>query len=308
MTVVAGGEALVLIQQVVNGLALGGIYALIAIGWTTVFGVVGMINWTHGDIFMIGAFVGFFVIRDLGLGLLGALLAAMLVSGVLAVLVDRLAYRPLKGARLALFITALGASTFLRNLGLVLWQPDSRAYPEIVETKMLNLFRMGGGYISINSLHLLIIIVTFAIMAVLQLFITRTKVGRAMLAASQDLEATELMGVEVHQLVSVTYFISGMLGGAAGVLVGVLYAIDPMMGAMAGLKGWAVAVLGGVGSITGAMVGGLLLGVAENVAGGLNVGGISLSGYKDAIAFLIMILTLLIRPNGLLGQRFEEKV
>lgn len=299
---------MLLIQQIVNGLALGGIYALIAIGWTTVFGVVGMINWTHGDIFMIGAFVGFFVIRDLHLGLIAALLFAMLASGVLAVLVDRLAYRPLKGARLALFITALGASTFLRNLGLVLWQPDSRAYPAVMQTRMLDLFRVGGSRITINSLQLMIILVTLLIMGALQLFITRTKVGKAMLAASQDMEATELMGVEVHQLVSVTYFVSGMLGGAAGVLVGVLYAIDPMMGAMAGLKGWAVAVLGGIGSITGAMVGGLLLGIAENVAGGLTIGGMSLSGYKDAIAFLVMILTLLIIPNGLLGQRFEDKV
>ena len=299
---------MVLIQQIVNGLALGGVYALIAIGWTTVFGVVGMINWTHGDIFMIGAFIGFFVIRDLGWGLIGSLLVAMAVSGVLAVLVDRLAYQPLKGARLALFITALGASTFLRNVGLVLWEPHSRAYPQIIQTRMLTLFNAGDMSITINSLHLVIIIVTVVIMTALQFFITGTKVGKAMLAASQDMEATELMGVEVKQLVSVTYFLSGMLGGAAGVLVGVLYAIDPMMGAMAGLKGWAVAVLGGVGSITGSMVGGLLLGVAENVAGGLTVKGFSLSGYKDAIAFMIMILTLLIKPNGLFGQKFEEKV
>jgi len=300
---------LVILQQVVNGLALGGIYALIAIGWTTVFGVVGLINWTHGDIFMIGAYIGFFAIKDFGCGIFTALGLAMLLSGILAWLVDRLAYRPLRGApRLALFITALGASTFLRNMGLILWEPHSRAYPEVVQTKVINLVRWGQGTITINSLHLLIIIASGLVMIGLQLFITRTRVGKAMLAAAQDMEATELMGVEVGQLIGVTYFVSGLLGGAAGVLVGVLYAIDPLMGAMAGLKGWAVAVLGGVGSITGAMVGGLLLGVAENIAGGLVIHGFSLSGYKDAIAFVIMIMTMLLKPNGLFGQKLEEKV
>ena len=161
----------------------------------------------------------------------------------------------------------------------------------------------GESSLTINSLQLFIFAVTLIIMALLQWFITRTMMGKAMLAASQDFEMVGLMGVEVEKLVMLTFGVSGMLGGAAGVLVGVLYAIDPMMGSMAGLKGWAVAVLGGVGSISGAMVAGLLLGIAENVSSAY----IS-SGYRDAIAFIAMILTLIVKPTGLMGFKFEEKV
>lgn len=295
---------MVLLQQMVNGLAIGGIYALIAIGWTTVFGVVNMINWTHGEVYMMGAFVGYFLARDLHFPFVFCLTGAMLFSGGLAVLIDILFYRPLRRApRLALFITALGASTFLRNLGTVIWGPHSRAYPEVLKTKLIVLGQAGGQGVGINSLHVWILVCTAAIMLALQLFLSRTMTGKAMLAAAQDMEMTELMGAQVNTLISVTFFLSGLLGGAAGVLVGVMYAIDPVMGAMAGLKGWAVAVLGGIGSITGAMVSGVMLGLVESVAAGF----IS-SGYKDAIAFALMIAMFLLRPHGLMGQRFEEKV
>jgi len=294
---------MLLLQQIINGLALGGIYSLIAIGWTVVFGIIGLINWTHGEVFMIGAFAGFFLITNFKINLVAALILAMLISGTVACLIDQAAYRPLRsGPRLALFITALGASTFLRYLAAIVWEPQSRAYPATFEFAVLN-FSLGGQTLTVNSLQLFIFGVTLVIMAFLQWFITRTMMGRAMLAASQDFEMVSLMGVEVERLIKLTFFVSGMLGGAAGVLVGVLYAIDPMMGAMAGLKGWAVAVLGGVGSITGAMIAGLLLGVAENVSSAF----IS-SGYRDAIAFVAMVLTLVIKPTGLLGFKFEEKV
>lgn len=296
---------MVLLQQVINGLAVGGIYSLIAIGWTTVFGIVGMINWTHGDVFMWGAFIGFTLVTS-KVPFIWALTVASLCSAAIAMTVDRLIYRPLRSSgapRLALFISALGASIFLRNLAFMVFGPHSRAYPRVVETRTIDLLTTAAGKVSINSLQLMILVVTFFIMAGLQLFITRTKVGKAMLAASQDLETVGLMGVEADQLILVTFGMSGLLGGAAGVLVGTLYAIDPMMGAMAGLKGWAVAVLGGVGSITGSMVSGLLLGIAEN----LTAGYIS-SGYRDAIAFVVMILTLLFKPSGLMGVKFEEKV
>jgi branched-chain amino acid transport system permease protein len=294
---------LLFLQQIINGLALGGIYSLIAIGWTVVFGIVGLINWTHGEVFMIGAFTGYFLVAKLGMNLLMALALSMLVSAVVACSINRLAYRPLSTSpRLASFITALGASTFLRYLAALLWEPHARAYPPTFRFEMFTL-RVGGVSLSINTLQLFIFAVTLGIMALLQWFITRTMMGKAMLAASQDFEMVGLMGVEAEHLVMITFAVSGLLGGAAGVLVGVLYAIDPMMGAMAGLKGWAVAVLGGIGSITGAMVGGLLLGVAENLASAY----IS-SGYRDVIAFLVMILTLVIRPTGLMGFKFEEKV
>lgn len=294
---------MLLLQQIINGLALGGIYSLIAIGWTVVFGIVGLINWTHGEVFMIGAFVGYLLITNFHMNLFVALIVAMLASGLTAYLLERLAYRPLRnGPKLALFITALGASTFLRNLAALIWEPHSRAYPPTLEFAV-STFTFGDSVLTINSLQVFIFTITLIIMLGLQWFISRTMMGKAMLAASQDMEALSLMGVEANKLITITFWVSGLLGGAAGVLVGVLYAIDPMMGAMAGLKGWAVAVLGGVGSISGAMVAGLLLGVAENISAGY----IS-SGYRDAIAFVIMILTLVIKPTGLMGFKFEEKV
>jgi len=294
---------LLFFQQIINGLALGGIYSLIAIGWTVVFGIVGLINWTHGEVFMIGAFTGYFLVAKLRMNLLLALLLSMVTSGLVACTINRLAYRPLRmSPRLASFITALGASTFLRYLAALLWGPEARAYPPTFRFEVLTL-RLGGATLSVNTLQLFIFAVTLGIMVILQWFITRTLMGKAMLAASQDFEMLGLMGVEAERLVDLTFAVSGLLGGAAGVLVGVLYAIDPIMGAMAGLKGWAVAVLGGIGSISGAMLGGLMLGVAENLASAY----IS-SGYRDVIAFLVMIFTLVVRPTGLMGFKFEEKV
>ncbi len=291
------------LQEIINGLALGGIYSLIAIGWTVVFGIVGLINWTHGEVFMIGAFVGYFLVSIFKMNLLVALGLAMLASCLTACCINRLAYRPLRTSpRIASFITALGASTFLRYLAALLWKPHSRGYPETLNIKVLTL-QIGHSTLTINTLQLFILSVTLVIMIFLQWFITRTMMGKAMLAASQDFEMVGLMGVNVEKLVDLTFAVSGLLGGAAGVLVGVLYAIDPMMGSMAGLKGWAVAVIGGVGSISGAMIAGLALGIAENLASGY----VS-SGYRDVIAFLVMILTLILKPTGLLGFKFEEKV
>jgi branched-chain amino acid transport system permease protein len=294
---------LLLLQEILNGLALGGIYSLIAIGWTVVFGIVGLINWTHGEVFMIGAYVGYFLVSIFKTNLLVALGGAMLASALTACFINRAAYRPLRTSpRLASFITALGASTFLRYLAALIWEPRSRGYPQTMNIEVLVL-RLGHSTLTINTLQLFILTVTLVIMIFLQWFITRTMMGKAMLAASQDFEMIGLMGVNVERLIDLTFAVSGFLGGAAGVLVGVLYAIDPMMGSMAGLKGWAVAVIGGVGSISGAMIAGLSLGIAENIASAY----IS-SGYRDLIAFLVMILVLVIKPTGLLGSKFDEKV
>ncbi len=294
---------MLLLQEILNGLALGGIYSLIAIGWTVVFGIVGLINWTHGEVFMIGAYVGYFLVSIFKTNLLVALGGAMLASALTAFFINRVAYRPLRTSpRLASFITALGASTFLRYLAALIWEPRSRGYPQTLNIEVLVL-RLGHSTLTINTLQLFILTVTLVIMIFLQWFITRTMMGKAMLAASQDFEMIGLMGVNVERLIDLTFAVSGFLGGAAGVLVGVLYAIDPMMGSMAGLKGWAVAVIGGVGSISGAMIAGLSLGIAENIASAY----IS-SGYRDLIAFLVMILVLVIKPTGLLGSKFDEKV
>jgi branched-chain amino acid transport system permease protein len=294
---------MLLVQEILNGLALGGIYSLIAIGWTVVFGIVGLINWTHGEVFMIGAFVGYFLVSIFKLHLLVALVGAMAASALTACCINRAAYRPLRTSpRLASFITALGASIFLRYLAALVWEPRSRGYPPTMNLDVLVL-RLGHSTLTINTVQLFILTVTLVIMIFLQWFLTRSMMGKAMLAASQDFEMIGLMGVNVERLITLTFAVSGLLGGAAGVLVGILYAIDPMMGSMAGLKGWAVAVIGGVGSISGAMIAGLALGIAENLASAY----IS-SGYRDVIAFLVMILVLVIKPTGLRGFKFEEKV
>ena len=296
----------VFLQQIINGLAQGGIYSLIAIGWTTVFGIVGVINWTHGEVYMLGAYVGYFVTTFLHLPLIPALLVSMLSGMVIAVLVDEVGYRPLrKRGVLATtgFITALGLSTILRYSASAAFTVNPRAYPELIEQELLTLFRVGDSAITISSLHLIILIGTIIIMVALELFMKRTLTGKAMLAASQDMQTLGLMGVNAELLIRITFAISGALGAAAGFFIGLLYAIDPIMGALAGLKGWSCAILGGIGSIAGSLVGGILLGIAESLTAGF----IS-TGYKDAIGFAIMIFILLIKPSGLMGYKFEEKV
>ncbi|MDR3119759.1 MAG: branched-chain amino acid ABC transporter permease [Clostridiales bacterium] len=294
-------------QQVVNGLAQGGIYSLIAIGWTTVYGVVGVMNWTHGEVYMLGGFSGFFLFTRLKLPFLPGLLIAMAVGSALAMAIDQFGYKPLRKIgmpRMAGFITALGLSTLLRYSATAGFSPDPQAYPgDLLDYRMITLFRAGGREITVSSLHLFIFLGTLAIMLALELFIRRTLTGKAMLAASQDMSTLELMGADPEKLIKITFAISGALGAAAGVFVGTIYAINTMMGSLAGLKGWSVAILGGVGNMTGSMLGGLLLGIAESLTAGF----IS-TGYKDAIGFIIMILVLLIKPTGLMGYSTEEKV
>ena len=296
---------MVFLQQVINGLAQGGIYALIAIGWTTVFGIVGVMNWTHGEIYMLGAYAGYFL-TTMGLPMVPALLLSMAVGSLIDMAVDHFGYRPLrKAGTLATsgFITALGLSTFLRYTANAVFTVNPRAYPELVEYRLITLFTFKGQAITISSMHLMILIGTVIIMIILELFIRKTLVGKAMLAASQDMQTLGLMGADSEKLIKITFAISGALGAAAGFFIGTIYSINPMMGALAGLKGWSCAILGGIGSITGSLVGGILLGIAENLTAGF----IS-TGYKDAIGFVIMILVLIIRPTGFMGYKFEEKV
>ncbi len=303
---IRGDHMAVFIQQIINGLAQGGIYALIAIGWTTVFGIVGIMNWTHGEVYMIGAYVGYFLTGFAGLNYIPALLISMVSGAVVAMLIDQIGYVPLrkKGALpKSGFITALGISTFLRYSSNAAFTADPKVYPDLLDYKLITLFRLGDTTITISSVHFMILIGTVIIMTVLQLFFTKTITGKAMLAASQDMETLSLMGAEAEVLIKVTFAISGALGAAAGFFMGSLYTVFPTMGALAGLKGWACAILGGIGSITGSLVGGLLIGIAENLTSGFLS-----TGYKDAVSFIIMILVLLIRPTGLMGFKFEEKV
>ena len=294
------------LQQVINGLAQGGIYSLIAIGWTTVFGIVGIINWTHGEVYMLGAFAGWLITTYTHLPLVPALILSMLIGALIAMAVDEIGYRPLrrKGVLATTgFITALGLSQAIRYSASAVFTPNPQAYPVLVDQELITLLRIGDRKITISSIHLIILFSAVVIMSLLELFMKKTLTGKAMLAASQDMKTLRLMGVNAESLIKVTFAISGALGAAAGFFIGMLYYISPVMGALAGLKGWSCAILGGIGSIAGSLVGGLILGIVEN----LTAGYIS-TGYKDAIGFMAIILVLLIKPSGLMGYKFEEKV
>ena len=255
---------------------------------------------------MLGAYTGYFVTTYLGLPLIPALLISMAAGALIAMAVDQFGYKPLrkKGVLAATgFITALGISTILRYTANAVFTVNPKAYPQLVDQKLITICTISGQPLTISSLHLYILIGTIIIMVCLELFIKHTLTGKAMLAASQDMQTLDLMGVNAEKLIKVTFAISGALGAAAGFFIGTIYAINPTMGALAGLKGWSCAILGGIGSITGSLVGGIILGIVENLTAGF----IS-TGYKDAIGFAVMILVLLIKPSGLMGYKFEEKV
>jgi len=287
-------------EQFINGLTLGSTYALIALGYTMVYGIVQLINFAHGEIYMFGAFVGLFLVTA-GINVFVALLGAMVFCMVLGVLVERIAYRPLRGksSRLSALISAIGVSIFLSTAMLLYRGSNTTRYPEVFKATT---FDLGG--IQVSSLQVLILVFSALLMVGLEVMIHRTKLGKAMRACSQDIEAASLMGINVNQVISATFAIGSALAAAGGVMVGIYYnAVWPYMGTMAGMKAFAAAVLGGIGSIPGAMIGGLTLGIMEI----MGVAYLS-SSYKDAIAFAILILVLLIRPQGLLGKKIAKKV
>lgn len=288
------------IQQIVNGISLGSIYALIALGYTMVYGIIKLINFAHGDVFMVGSFIGFYAIVGWGLGFLPALILAMVACAVFGVLIERIAYKPLRNAtRIAALITAIGVS-FLIEYGMIYIrgaQPE--AYPNVLPNKTFDFF---GAQISSQSL--LILAISIILMIILQIVVQRTKIGKAMRAVSYDTEAAQLMGINVNTTISATFAIGSALAGAAGVIFGVYYTkIEPLMGVIPGIKAFIAAVLGGIGIIPGAMVGGLVLGVVESIVTAL---GYSL--WRDAAAFVILILILIFRPSGLFGKNTREKV
>jgi branched-chain amino acid transport system permease protein len=297
----------VFLQQVVNGLGLGSIYALIAVGYTLVYGVLRLINFAHGDIFMVGAFLGLAAGVLLHLPLALALLFSMAGCALLGILIERLAYRPLRRApRLAALITAIGVSLFLENGGQ-LWSPDPRSYNDPQTNQSLFLsqqsYQLGG--VSIDVTTVAIWLATAVLFLMLRLLVKRTKIGRAMRAVQHDQEAAALMGINVNGIILFTFGLGSSLAAVAGVLYATQYGqIDPLMGLMPGLKAFVAAVLGGIGSIDGAILGGLLLGVVETYVGQFQGG----ATYRDGIAFLILILVLLWKPTGLLGAGAVEKV
>ncbi len=287
-------------QQIINGLTLGAVYALIALGYTMVYGIIQLINFAHGDIYMIGAFTGVTAITVLGQNFFGAILIAMLVCMILGVTLERVAYRPLRrSARLAALISALGASIFFQNFMMLLKGPQPVGFPRVVEDAIYHL-----GPIEITKVQLIILTVSAILMAVLTYIVKYVKIGKAMRAASQDYDAAALMGINIDRVISFTFAIGSSLAAAGGVLVGMYFnSVAPLMGLMAGTKAFCAAVLGGIGSIPGAMLGGIFLGVAETI--GVAVG---FSTYKDAIAFTLLIIVLLFKPTGLLGKPIQKKV
>ncbi|OAO78768.1 High-affinity branched-chain amino acid transport system permease protein LivH [Anoxybacillus flavithermus] len=290
-----------LIQQLVNGISLGSIYALIALGYTMVYGIVRLINFAHGDVFMVGAFVGFYAITGLHLGFFPALLLAMVVCALLGVFIERIAYKPLRNAtRIAVLITAIGVSLLIEYGMIYVRGAQPVAYPgTILPDKKIELFG-----VTISSQSILILCTSIVLMILLQLIVHKTKIGKAMRAVSYDAEAARLMGINVDNTISATFAIGSALAGAAGVIFGIYYIkIEPLMGIIPGLKAFVAAVLGGIGIIPGAMVGGLVLGVIESLVSGL---GYSL--WRDGVAFIVLILILIFRPSGLFGKNVKEKV
>ena len=292
------------LQQLINGLSLGSIYALIALGYTMVYGIVKLINFAHGDVMMLGAYAGYFVLRAMGANALGmtcAFLAAMIFCGAFSLVIERFAYRPLRNApRLNSLITAIAVELILQNVMRVLpfVGPNPRQFPT------MPLLNYSLGPVSISNLQLIVIILSAVLMVCLNILVNYTKTGKAMRAVSYDMGASSLMGISVNKTIAITFVIGSVLAGAGGVLYATAYPqIDPMMGYMPGLKAFVAAVLGGIGSIPGAMVGGVILGIAETLTKGF----IS-SQYADAISFAILIVILLVKPTGLFGSKRTVKV
>ncbi|MBM7653919.1 branched-chain amino acid ABC transporter permease [Neobacillus cucumis] len=290
-----------LIQQLVNGISLGSIYALIALGYTMVYGIVKLINFAHGDVFMVGAFIGFYSITIFHLGFFPSLLISMAVCALFGVIIERIAYKPLRNAtRIAALITAIGVSLFIEYGTIYLRGAQPEAYPDnLVPLKDLNVFG-----VTISGQSILILGTSVVLMLLLQFIVHKTKIGKAMRAVSHDMDAARLMGINVNNTISATFAIGSALAGAAGVIFGTYYTkIDPLMGIIPGLKAFVAAVLGGIGIIPGAMTGGLVLGVIESL---VSAAGYSL--WRDGVAFIVLILILIFRPAGLFGKNIKEKV
>ena len=289
------------LQQLINGVALGSTYALIALGYTMVYGIITLINFAHGEIYMAGAFIGLLMVAAFKMNFFVAMIVAMLFCMVMGVVIERIAYRPLrKSSRLSALISAIGVSIFLSTLAQMIFGADAKGFPE----SAFPVQQIHIGNADISTLQILIIGVSACLMIALEFIVQKTKIGKAMRATSEDYNTAALMGINVNMVISFTFALGSALAAAGGVLVGLLFnAVSFNMGLMAGLKAFAAAVLGGIGSIPGAMLGGLLLGVTEVF--GVAIG---YSSYRDAIAFAILVLVLLVKPTGLLGRKIQKKV
>ena len=290
------------LSYLINGISLGSVYAIIALGYTMVYGIARMLNFAHGDIIMVGGFTVFTIVTTMGGSPVVGILASVVVCTVLGVTIERVAYRPLRDASpLAVLITAIGVSYLLQNVALLIFGSNARQFTSVITVPAL---KLAGGKLSISSVTIVTILSCIVIMAALMTFINKTKMGQAMLAVSEDRGAATLMGINVNRTISVTFAIGSALAAVAGVLLCSAYpSLSPYTGSMPGIKAIVAAVFGGIGSIPGAFIGGILLGIIENLAKAY----IS-SQLSDAIVFSVLIIVLLVRPTGILGKKMTEKV
>ena len=289
------------LSYLINGISLGSVYAIIALGYTMVYGIARMLNFAHGDIIMVGGFTVFTIVTTMGGSPVVGILASVVVCTVLGVTIERVAYRPLRDASpLAVLITAIGVSYLLQNVALLIFGSNARQFTSVITVPAL---KLAGGKLSISSVTIVTILSCIVIMAALMTFINKTKMGQAMLAVSEDRGAATLMGINVNRTISVTFAIGSALAAVAGVLLCSAYpSLSPYTGSMPGIKAFVAAVFGGIGSIPGAFIG-ILLGIIENLAKAY----IS-SQLSDAIVFSVLIIVLLVRPTGILGKKMTEKV
>jgi branched-chain amino acid transport system permease protein len=308
----------ILLQQIVNGLVLGSIYALIALGYTMVYGILGIINFAHGEVLMVGAMVSLTLITlimQLPLGLpswamlLIVLLGAMAVCAALSFLIERFAYRPLRNApRLAPLISAIGVSVLLQTLAMMIWSRNPLTYPQLLPSTPIDLFGSGA---TVTAKEIAIVLSSFIVMGLLLLIVHKTRLGRAMRATAEQPNIASLMGVNPNRVISITFMLGGSLAALAGVMMATNYGNAHFaMGFIPGLKAFTAAVLGGIGNIQGAMLGGLLLGLIEALGAGYIgdwTGGVLGSNYQDIFAFMVLILVLVLRPRGLLGEKVSDR-
>lgn len=289
-----------ILTQLLNGLQLGSIYALVALGYTMVYGIILLLNFAHGDIIMIGGYISWVVMAQLGLHPALAVILSMAGCTLLGVLIDKVAYAPLRSApRLSILITAIGVSYFLENGAQLMFGADAKVVPSYFDLRPLDLLG-----VSVSPISILTVVVTIASTAGLALLVQKTKLGKAMRAVSEDIGAARLMGINVNTTISFTFALGSALAGIGSVLYSMAYTqVSPTMGVMLGTKAFVAAVLGGIGSIPGAVIGGFLVGFAE-----VFVSAIGLSVWKDAIVFLLLIIVLIFRPTGILGRTMNEKV
>jgi branched-chain amino acid transport system permease protein len=286
------------LQYLINGIAQGSLYAIVALGYTMVYGIIRLVNFAHGEFLMLGAFCGYFVLK-LNLPMPVAILAAMLGAGVTALIVERVIYRPIRShGRIPALITAIGASLFFQYSGQLVFGADPKTIPPVITEVIYNF-----GEINVSNIQILIFSVTMIILLFLWWLTHFTKIGVAMRATSNNLKAAELMGINTNKIISFTFFLGASLAGLASMLMGYTMSVEPMMGMSLGLKAFVAAVVGGIGVIPGAALGGYILGIAENLVAGLYK-----SSFRDGVSFLILIIILLVKPGGLLGKNSKEKV